>query len=56
VHRQGPHQPHDALRRREAQLHLPRGHPVRTRGSRLLAAPARSSPALLAFRFLDERG
>jgi hypothetical protein len=29
VHGQGTHQPHAALRRREEELYLPRGHPVR---------------------------
>lgn len=28
VHGQGAYQPHAALRRREAQLHLPRRHPA----------------------------
>jgi hypothetical protein len=45
VHGQGTHQPHASLRRREAELHLPRGHPVR-------AAPSSPPSSLPPFYLL----
>lgn len=47
VHGQGAYQPHAALRRREAQLHLPRRHPVRL----LPPLPSPSSVSRVAEKF-----
>jgi hypothetical protein len=44
VHGQGAHQPHAALRRGEAELHLPRGHSVRAAPQ----SPATPSPSFLS--------